>query len=276
VRIVSLLPSATEIIADLGLGDALVGVSAECDHPAAAGLPVVSGSRVDTSVLRGAEIDRAVRAALADGRSLYAVDAELVEALEPDLIVTQDLCAVCAVSAGEVREACVGVETLSLDPHTLEEIQDSVLVAADRLGVRRRGEIVVDLMRARLARVRARVATRRSRRVFLAEWLDPPFASGHWLPELVAVAGGVDVLGRPGLPAVPTTWEAVAAARPELIVLAPCGYDAERAASEAAGLTLPAPAVPVDANAFFSRPSPRVAEGAEHLAEIFHAGRLAA
>jgi iron complex transport system substrate-binding protein len=267
VRIVSLLPSATEIIADLGLGDRLVGVSAECD---ADGVPVVTAAVVDTATLAGAEIDAAVRAALANGSSLYAVDADLVESLEPDLIVTQDLCAVCAVSSGEVREACPGVDTVSLDPHTLAEIAASVRLLARRLGVAERGDAVARRMQARIDAVRASVAGLRRRRVFLAEWLDPPFACGHWLPELVDAAGGEDVLGRAGRPAFATTWAEVAAEQPELIVLAPCGYDTARAAREAEGMALPAPAVAVDSDRYFSRPSPAVASGAEQLAAIFH------
>jgi iron complex transport system substrate-binding protein len=267
MRIVSLLPSATEIIADLGLGDRLVGVSAECD---ADGVPVVTGAVVDTASLGGAEIDAAVRVAVAEGRSLYAVDAELVESLEADLIVTQDLCAVCAVSGDEVRAACVGVDTISLDPHTLAEIAGSVRLLARRLGVAERGEAVARGMETRIAAVRASVAGLPRRRVFLAEWLDPPFASGHWLPELVDAAGGEDVLGRAGLPAFATTWEEVAAAGPELIVLAPCGYDTGRASLEAESLSLPAPAIAVDSDRYFSRPSPAVAHGAEQLASIFH------
>jgi len=269
VRIVSLLPSATEIVAELGLLDALVGRSEECDWPAEVRrLPVASASRVDMAGLSGREIDSVVRLAVADGQSLYMLDAELVERLEPDVILTQDLCRVCAVSSGEVCD--VGAEVVSLDPHTLAEIAASVRELGRRLGAAARGEGVARRMEERIDRVRRRAAGLPRRRVFVAEWLDPPFAAGHWLPELVAAAGGIDVLGRVGEPSRETTWAAVTAAQPELIVLAPCGFDATRAAAEATGLELPAPAVPVDANAFFSRPSPRVAEGAEILARILH------
>jgi iron complex transport system substrate-binding protein len=269
MRIVSLLPSATEIVAELDLEHALVGRSEECDWPPSVRtLPVVAASRVDMRELDGRAIDRAVRTAVADGRSLYAVDADLVERLAPDVIVTQDLCRVCAVSSEDVCD--VGAEVISLDPHTLDGIAASVRALGLALGVPERGSTVADDMLWRIARVRARTAELPRRRIFVAEWLDPPFAAGHWLPEMVEAAGGVDVLGRAGEPSFETTWEEVEAADPELVVLAPCGFDAQRAAREAIGLSLPWPAVAVDANAYFSRPSPRVAVGVEQLAGILH------
>jgi iron complex transport system substrate-binding protein len=275
MRIVSLLPSATEIVADLGLLDSLVGRSEECDWPPdVRRLPVVSASRVGMEGLSGREIDAAVRQAVQGGESLYAVDAETVEWLRPDVIVTQDLCRVCAVSSDDVRH--LDAEVISLDPHTLAEIAESVRELGRRLGVPQRGDESARQMEERVDRVRRRVAGRRRRPIFVAEWLDPPFAAGHWLPEMVAAAGGVDVLGRPGEHSFETTWEAVAATKPELIVLAPCGFDAARAADEAAALTLPCEAIPVDANAFFSRPAPRVAEGVEILARILHPAAFAA
>jgi iron complex transport system substrate-binding protein len=275
MRIVSLLPSATEMIADLGLLDALVGRSEECDWPPEVReLPVVSASRVHMGGLSGREIDAAVRRAVGDGESLYAVDAEVVERLRPDVIVTQDLCRVCAVSSDDVRDLVA--EVISLDPRTLGEIAESVRELGRRLGQPQRGDESARRMDARIDRVRHRVKGRRRRPIFVAEWLDPPFAGGHWLPEMVEAAGGVDVLGRPGEHSFQTTWAAVAAAKPELIVLAPCGFDEERAAAGAAVLELPCQAIPVDANAFFSRPSPRVAEGVEILARILHSTAFAA
>jgi iron complex transport system substrate-binding protein len=275
MRIVSLLPSATEIIAELGLAQSLVGRSEECDHPPEVrALPVVSTSRVDASVLDGADIDRAVREAVSGGESLYVVDGDLLERLAPDVIVTQNLCRVCAVSGDEVRDA--GAHVVSLDPRTLAEIADGVRSLAAELGVAERGDAVAARLEGRIAAVRARVAGRPARRVFLAEWLDPPFASGHWLPEMVAAAGGVDVLGRVGEPARETTWAHVLAARPELVVAAPCGFDAARAAREWNRATdrftelSRVTAVPVDANAYFARPSTRVADGVEQLARLFH------
>jgi iron complex transport system substrate-binding protein len=270
VRVCSLLPSATEIVALLGQADRLVGVSEECDWPPEVrGLPVVTASRVHAAELSSAEIDAAVRGAVGDGRSLYAVDAELLDELRPDLVITQDLCSVCAVSSDDVMELC-DVETVSLNPHTLEEIAQSVELVAARLGVPERGAEVAGEMHEAIAATAALVDGLPRRRIFVAEWLDPPFASGHWVPEMVAAAGGEEVLARAGEASFTTSWEAVQAAEPELVVVAPCGFDARRAAREAAGLDLPAPAVAVDANAYYSRPSPRVVDGVRQLAHLLH------
>jgi iron complex transport system substrate-binding protein len=279
LRICSLLPSATEILADLGLTEQLVGRSAECDWPPEVrSLPVVTGARLDTSELASAEIDDAVRGALADGRSLYALDEDLLASLAPDVIVTQDLCAVCAVSSGEVRAVCgVDAETISLDPHTIREIEESVLRLAQRFAVQEQGRRIIEWMRATFDEATSAVAGREPRRVVVLEWLDPPFVAGHWLPEMVAAAGGVDLLGRGGEPSRTSSWDEVLAAEPELIVLAPCGFDAARAITEAERLGLTArlaaagiASAAVDANAFFSRPAPRVAEGVVQLALLFH------
>jgi len=273
VRICSLLPSATEIIGALGFADQLVGVSAECDWPPEVhGLPVVTAARIETGTMESVEIDRAVREAIADGRSLYAVDEELIVALDPDLIVAQDLCAVCAVSSGEVRRLCaVDAQVLSLNPRTVVEIEESVLELATGLGVPGRAAAVVAEMEENIARVRALVTGLEPRRVFVAEWLDPPFAAGHWVPEMVTLAGGEEVMGRAGEASFPTTWDTVRERSPELVVLAPCGFDAERAARKAAALPpLPCRAVAVDANAYFSRPAPRIAEGIAQLAFLLH------
>lgn len=285
LRICSLLPSATEILGDLGLSGKLVGRSAECDWPPEVrSLPVVTGARLDTSELASAEIDDAVRAALAEGRPLYALDERLIAALAPDVIVTQDLCAVCAVSSGEVQALCgVDVETISLDPHTIQEIEQSVLLLAQRFGAQERGRKVVDWMRRTIEEVGLAVAGREPRRVVVLEWLDPPFVAGHWLPEMVAAAGGVDLLGIAGEPSRTSSWDEVVAAEPELVVLAPCGFDAARATTEAERLGLPTrfaasgvAGVAFDANAYFSRPAPRVAEGVAQLAALFHPHAIAA
>jgi iron complex transport system substrate-binding protein len=277
VRICSLLPAGTEIVAALGLAERLVGRSEECDWPPeVAELRVVTASRVDTTKLDGAAVDGAVRAALADGRSLYAVDTELVERLQPDVLLTQDTCAVCAVSSGEVRELCaVEAEIVSLDASTLAEIEASIEALAERLGVPERGAAVTAEMRGRIDGVTERVAGRPRPRVFLAEWLDPPFAPGHWLPEMVELAGGTCVLGRAGERSYPTTWDAVADAAPDVVIAAPCGYGAERSAAEAARVPLRARTVAVDANAYYARPAPRVADGVEQLAFLFHPGAVA-
>jgi iron complex transport system substrate-binding protein len=272
MRICSLLPSATEIVAELGLVDSLVGISEECDWPPEVrGLPVVTASRVATTQVSSSEIDETVRAAVSDGRPLYAIDRELLGTLRPDLILTQNLCAVCAVSAGEVSELCAtDAEILALDAHTLAEIEERILSLADLLGVLARGRSVVAEMEAKIAAVRARVADAPTRSVFVAEWLEPPYAAGHWIPEMVAIAGGRDILGQAGAPSYPTSWEAVREARPELVVVAPCGFDHERAAREATLLPLACRAVAVDSNAYYARPAPRLADGIAQLAFLIH------
>jgi iron complex transport system substrate-binding protein len=273
VRVVSLVPSATEIIAALGLADQLVGRSHECNYPPEVqAAPVVSASRIDTSSIPSAQIDRAVREALADGRPLYAVDAELLERLAPDLIVTQDLCEVCAVPSGEVRRvAHVDAETLSLDPRDLGEIEESIRTIGRHLGAAGPGELLAQAVHARIEGVREAVRGLPRPRVFVAEWLDPPFAAGHWVPEMVELAGGEEVLGRARERSYPTTWETVAEAGPQLLVLAPCGFDLERTVSEAGAVpAMGARVVAVNGDAAYSRPGPRVAEGVAQLANLMH------
>ncbi len=277
MRICSLLPSATEIVASLGLAESLVAVSEECDWPPEVrGLPVVTASRVDTARLSSLEIDQAVREAVEDGRPLYAIDRELLEELEPDLILTQNLCAVCAVSADAVGELCATeAEVVALDAHTLAELEECIVSLAEVLGVAAQGRAVVAEMEAKVAAVRERVAEAPVRPVFVAEWLDPPFAAGHWIPEMVALAGGRDVLGRAGAPSYPTSWEAVRDRGPELVVVAPCGFDHERAAREAASAPLGCRAVAVDSNAYYARPAPRLADGVAQLGFLIHPERVA-
>jgi iron complex transport system substrate-binding protein len=198
-RICSLLPSATEIVATLGQLDRLVGRSAECDFPPTVSrVPVVTAARIDTENLTSAAIDGAVRDALADGRSLYAVDADLIAQLAPDLILTQDLCEVCAVASSDGALCALGVETLALDARSLDEIARSILLLATRLGVPAHGRGVVAAMEATITLARARVHGLPPRRVFVSEWLDPPFAAGHWLPEMVTAAGASRCSGSRG------------------------------------------------------------------------------
>jgi iron complex transport system substrate-binding protein len=268
VRICSLLPSATEIVVDLGLGDALVGVSEECRMP---DVPVVTTARIDSARLSSAEIDDAVRDALRDGRSLYAVDAGLIETLRPDVIVTQDLCAVCAVSSSELSDVCaVDAEVVSLDPRTLDQVAESVRTLARRLGVPERGDTIATEMRATIDDAAASVRGLPRRRVFFAEWIEPPFCAGHWLPEMIELAGGEDVLGRAGEPSRSTSWAEVLRLEPELVILGPCGFDAPEAARRAVDLDLPVPAVAVDGDSYYSRPAPRLADGVRQLAHLFH------
>ena len=271
MRIVSLLPSATEIVGALGLTHLLVGRSAECDYPAdVSALPVVTSARIDSDALSGAEIDQAVRDAVLDGSSLYAVDAALIRGLDPDLVITQDLCRVCAVSTDEVRRIeALDCDVLALDPHTIGEVEDSVHTVAERLGRPELASPVIAAMRETIDGAAGAVAGLPLRRVFLAEWHDPPFASGHWLPEMVALAGGADVLGEAGAPSRPVTWDDVDVADPEIVIVAPCGFDAARAARETAGRG-DRPTVCVDANAYYSRPAPRIAAGVAQLAHLLH------
>ena len=272
MRVCSLLPSATEIIAELGLIDSLVGVSEECRWPpGVVGKPVVTAARIDPSSLSSIEIDAAVRASLVDGGSLYAVDADLITELDPDLIVTQDLCAVCAVSSAELSDACpVGAEVLSLDPRTLGEVAASVRRLAARLDAVAEGDRIAGRMNRSIEETAESVRGSVPRRVFFAEWLDPPFCAGHWVPEMVALAGGRDVIGVAETPSRSVTWEEVTELGPELVVLAPCGFGAEEAAERAAGLEFACPAVAVDGDSYFSRPAPRLADGVRQLAHLFH------
>ena len=269
MRIVSLLPSATEIVADLGLISSLVGRSHECQWPEAVrDVPVVSASRIDSAALDGRQIDEAVRDAVAKGEALYAVDGELLSSLRPDFILTQDLCRVCAVSGDDLADT--GARILNLGPHTLAEVAESVRRLGEELGAPERGTAVADEMLQRIDRVRAAVSGLQRPRVFVAEWIDPPFACGHWIPEMVEAAGGDEVMGRTGQRSVRTTWDAVRAAKPELIVAAPCGFDEERSAREAESIDAGCPVVAVDADRYFVRPAPSLARGVEILARIFH------
>ena len=272
MRICSFLPSATEMIAELGFIDSLVGVSEECRWPPEViGKPIVIAARIDPSSMSSLEIDEAVRASVREGRSLYLVDAELIEALAPDLIVTQDLCTVCAVSSGELESACpLGAEVLSLDPRTLAEVAESVRLLALRLGAPERGRAAAAQMLDEVERGATSVRGLERRRVFFAEWIDPPFCAGHWLPEMIELAGGEDILGRRGQPSRSTTWDEVLALEPELVIVGPCGFGVEEAAARAADLDLPCPAVAVDGDAYYSRPAPRLAVGVRQLAHLLH------
>jgi iron complex transport system substrate-binding protein len=269
MRIVSLLPSATEIVVELGLGDSLVGRSHECNWPGSIkSVPVVSSSRIDSERLSGAQINEAVRAALTQGEALYAVDGALLASLHPDVIITQDLCRVCAVSGDDLHE--VGARVISLGPRTIAEVAGSVRYLGQELDAEAKGHELAAQMLERIERVRLSVEGRRRPRVFLAEWLEPPFACGHWIPEMVSAAGGEEVMGRAAERSFPTTWEAVRAAAPELVIAAPCGFDEARAARDAGAIDVGCPVVAVDADRYFVRPSPSLAEGVEVLARIFH------
>jgi len=280
VRIVSLIPSATEMLFALGLGSDVIAVTHECDYPPAAEeLPKITRD-VLPSGLSAREIDAAVKERTLAGESIYELDHELLHDLRPDLIVTQELCAVCAVSYDEVRALAEEIETrprvVSLDPHTVGEVLGDLRTLAQLTD---RKDEAVDLLRdasARIDRVRVAVRGARRPRVAALEWLDPPFAAGHWTPQLIAYAGGEDVLGFAGEKSEETSWPAVAAAQPDIVIVMPCGFDAEIAHREAEmhreELTRvgAGEVVAVDAAAYFSRPGPRIIAGLELLAHLLH------
>jgi len=278
VRLVSLLPSATEIVYALGLGDDLAGVTFECDEPPAARAEktiVVGG--LDTKAMAPGDIDRYVRSRLAAGEDLYTLHARALAGLAPDLILTQDLCRVCALPSGQVSDALdylgCQAEVLTLDPHTLDEVLDSIMVVGRRAGVPERAAALVAGLRARLATVAAGVAGLGRPRVAVIEWVDPPFTAGHWVPDLVSAAGGRAVAARPGVPSVQTSWPAIAAAGPDLVVVAPCGYHLAGAAEQAHLAAAQLPGVPVwaiDADGIVVRPGPRLVNGVEALAAVLH------
>jgi iron complex transport system substrate-binding protein len=284
VRIVSLVPHATELLFALGLGDRVVGVTHECDFPPEAlELPQVTRD-VLPGGLNAAEIDAAVRERTERGEAIYALDTELLRELEPDLIVTQDLCPVCAVSSDDVRRVAAELhpppQVIALDPTTLGESMADVRTVAQATGAR---DAALDLIARQRARVDAvRRAVRGAEPVTAAaiEWLDPVFVAGHWTPQLIELAGGFDVLGLPGERSEQSTWEAVATAEPRVVVCMPCGYDALRSLEEAVAYAPQLAAlgaervVAVDAAAYFSRPGPRLVDGLEVLAHLLHPDRV--
>ena len=280
MRIVSLVPSATEMLFALGLGPDVVAVTHECDYPLEAqGLPKVTRDLLPPG-LSASEIDAAVKERTLAGESIYELDAEALHELAPDLIVTQALCSVCAVSYDDVRAVAEEIDTqpmvISLDPHTVGEVLGDARTLAQATDTK---DAAVDLVQEASARIdRIRLLTRGARRPRVAalEWLDPPFAAGHWTPQLIEYAGGEDILGFAGENSAQRSWEEVAASRPDVVIVMPCGYDAEIAHREAemhrdqlAALGA-GEVVAVDAAAYFSRPGPRIIEGLELLAHILH------
>jgi iron complex transport system substrate-binding protein len=284
MRIVSLVPHATELLFALGLGDDVVAVTHECDFPTAArSLPQITKDVLPPG-LDAAQIDAAVRERTERGEAIYQLDEEALHSLEPDLIVTQALCPVCAVSYDDVRKIAEEISTqplvLSLDPKTLGETMGDVRTLAKATGAREAAVELVARQRARIDRVRLAVKGAKRPRVAALEWFDPVFVAGHWTPQLIELAGGDDVLGFPGEHSEVATWETVAAAEPNVVVCMPCGYDAPRAHEEALRF---APqlhelgarqVVAVDASAYFSRPGPRLVDGLELLAHVLHPDRV--
>jgi iron complex transport system substrate-binding protein len=284
MRIVSLVPAATEMLFALGLGDAVVGVTHECDYPESVkDLPKVTRDRLEPGLTPG-QIDAVVKERTLRGEPIYELDGPGMHELAPDLILTQELCQVCAVSYDDVRALAEELETLpmviALDPHTLAEVLGEYRTIAAATDTK---DEAVDLIREaseRIDRVRLAVRGAERPRVVALEWLDPPFTAGHWTPQLIEFAGGEDVLGLAGEPSEEVTWETIAAMAPDIVIVTPCGYDAEIAHREAemhqaeiAGLGA-ARVVAVDANAYFSRPGPRLIDGLELLAHIIHPDRI--
>lgn len=278
MRIVSLLPSATEIVYALGLGDDLVGVTFECDEPARARIDkaVVVGGK-DTSGMTPGEIDAYVRAQAAAGADLYHLEQDALADLDPELVLTQDLCWVCAVPSATVNEALdflgCRADVVPLDPYSLVDVLATIGTVASAAGVADRGVTLVASLRARLAAVAARVAGRPRPRVCVVEWVDPPFTAGHWIPDLVRAAGGEPVGGTPRERSVPTTWPAVADSAPDVVVVSPCGFHLDGAAAQGTVVCRELPDVPVwaiDGDGLIVRPGPRVVDGVEALAAILH------
>jgi iron complex transport system substrate-binding protein len=289
VRVVSLLPAATEIVAALGMLDALVGVSHECDHPPAVNdRPRVTRCPIHGGGLASDATDRWVTETLAATGTLYTLDEDAMRRLRPDVVITQRLCDVCAVGWGTVQAFAATLpgppRVVSLEPSRLADVFDDVRRVGDALGVPERAADVVAALERRVAAVRAAVAGAPRRRSVLLEWVAPPFSTGHWGPELVALAGGDECLGRVGEDARRVRWEDVVAAAPEVLVLACCGYDLARTRRDVPLLVarpgwgdLPAVRAGevwiVDGSAYVSRPGPRLADSLEILAAILHPGR---
>jgi iron complex transport system substrate-binding protein len=288
MKIVSLLPSATEIVYALGLGDDLVGVTDECDYPPdAVTKPVVSRSALPQGMPMSArEIDDAVRGKMSEREPLYVLDRELLRREQPDVILTQDLCRVCAVPSGQVQRALdeLGLpdaKVLSLDPHTVEEVIATIETVGSLLDREEKGKEIASVLRSRVARVKEIALRLPTIRMFALEWSDPPFAGGHWVPEMVEAVGAVNVLGTKGEPSREVTWREIHDETPEVIVFMPCGYYLEEAEEEGERLFdqhdfADTPAAregnvfAVDATSFFSRPGPRIVDGLEILAWAAH------
>ncbi|HZJ05400.1 MAG TPA: ABC transporter substrate-binding protein [Nocardioidaceae bacterium] len=286
MRIVSLLPSTTEILFDIGAGDQVVGVTFECDHPAQARSRTIVSTSAMPEHLSPAEIDAFVVRAIRAGEDLYHLDAGALTGLDADLVVTQDLCAVCAVDVSVVDDALrhlgCDAEVLTIDPHTLDEVLTSIATLGKATSTEARAEQLVASLQSRLAEVVRRTSGRRRPRTLVLEWTEPPFAPGHWVPEMVDLAGGNCVLGATGEKSYRVTWDDVAASNPELVVSAPCGFGLEQSSALTRDLVasdlLPGDVAvwAVDANGSYARPGPRLVDGVEALSGILHPGHATA
>jgi len=287
MRICSFLPSATEILYELGLGDCVTGVTHECDYPPeAAEKKRVVMSFIDPEKLSSREIDELVSRNAAQGKSTYLIDKDALKEADPDLILTQELCQVCAVSGNEVTEAVGALgkkpEILSLEPRTLGEIMDTILTVGEATGTGDRAREITQKLVKRIERIRSLTVNERDRpRVFCMEWLDPPYAAGHWVPEMVEIAGGRSGIGKAGEPSFEVSWKDIEEFAPNMLFIMPCGYDIEKTVDEIETVTkhdewfsLPSTSKGqiyiFDANSYFSRPGPRVVDGLEILAKTIH------
>lgn len=292
MRIVSLLASATEMVCALGLEDRLVGISHECDFPERIlDRPRVSRTRFDASGMDSGEIDRAVRTAMAEHGSVYEVDADLLAELEPDLVLTQAICDVCAVPLGDVSRLVAEAEwearVIPVDAHSIEEILDNIVTVGEAAGVGSRARDYVGRARDRIAAVERAVRAVERPRVLPLEWLEPPFAPGHWVPEMLERAGAESLLGYPERPSAEISWDEASGLDPDVLLVMPCGYGLEQARSDADRyadrLMAAAPraidsgrAFVVDASSYLNRSGPRVIDGLEILAGLFHPDRAPA
>jgi len=287
MRICSFLPSTTEIVYELGLGDNLVGVTHECNYPTEVKeKKTVIMSFLDHKKLSSREIDDLVTKNAIEGKSTYLVDKNALKEANPDIILTQKLCEVCAVSGNQVMESVEVLghtpEIISLEPTTIYEIFDTITTIGEAIGTQERAKEITDSLKARVERIRSQLKNERDRpRVFCLEWLDPPFVGGHWVPEMVEIAGGENGLGKPGEPSFKATWEEIVDFAPQMLFIMPCGFDIEKTIDELDVVTskdewfaLPATnkgeIYIVDANSYFSRPGPRIVDGLEILAKAIH------
>ncbi len=287
MRICSFLPSTTEIVYELGLGDNLTGVTHECDYPPeAADKMSVIMSFIKPEELSSREIDDLVTKNAQDGKSTYLVKKEALIEADPDIILTQELCEVCAVSGNQVQEAVQVLgrtpEIISLEPKNMAEILETINIIGEATGTQERAAELTDQLGSRIEKIRSKLGNERDRpRVFCLEWLDPPFVAGHWVPEMVETAGGECGIGKPSEPSFKVTWDEIVEFAPQMLFIMPCGYDIEKTINELDTITsnegwfaLPATnkgeIYLFDANSYFSRPGPRVVDGLEILAKTIH------
>ena len=292
MKIVSLLPSATEIVCALGLEENLVGITHECDFPASvSGKPPLTASRISHETMTSKEIDHAVRSQLDGHGSIYDLNEKLLHELNPDLIITQELCDVCAVSYKIVEKAArmyvADAQVVSLEPNTISDIFDNIKLVGELTNTTEKAEEVVQNLQNRLDKISQQISEANPKsqttnpKCFMLEWLEPPFSPGHWVPEQVEIAGGICLLGEAGERSVTTTYQAIYESKPDVIVMIPCGYYTSDILRQLENTFFPAnwreiPAIAngevwaLDATSYFSRPAPRVVDGAEILAKIFH------